>query len=135
MIEKIKNILKLVRWFHELLAILPFIGLYLTINYSSKQANISCQLSGFHFVLLCICVQLLIAAGCILNDMMDKDIDKINKPLTHIIDRTISFNEAKKIFLVMTIAIIALSIYISVYVFKEWAFISLGVYLLSIVKI
>lgn len=132
MINNLKNLLKLVRWFHELLAIFPFVTLYFIIEYYIQKTGLSCNLSGINFSLLCICVQLLIAAGCILNDIMDRDIDKINKPHTHIIGRVISLVNAKRLFVATTLLIIFLSAYISFYVFKEWAFISAAVYVLSI---
>lgn len=89
-------------------------------------------MSGSNFFVLCVCVQLLIAAGCIQNDIRDADIDKVNKPKTHIIGRTISMPQAKLLFAFATMLIILLSFYISYYMFKEWAPISAGVYLLSI---
>ncbi len=131
-VENLKSFFKLVRWFHELLAILPFVGLYFIIDYYAKISGQSCDLSGFNFIVLCICVQLLIAAGCILNDIMDRDIDKINKPKTHIVGRAISLANARRLFIATTFLIIVFSIYISCYMFKEWAIISPCVYLLSI---
>lgn len=131
MLSHIKEFLKLVRWFHELLAILPFVALYFIINYFINQSGQSCNLSAVNFIVLCFCVQLLLAAGCILNDIMDIDIDKINKPHTHIIGRTISLKTAKLLFVVMTVLIIIFSTYISIYIFKEWAFIAICVYTLS----
>lgn len=132
MIHKIKAFLKLIRWFHELVAILPFVGLYGTIEFFSQQSNSNCTPSVFNFAILCICVQLLIAAGCVLNDIVDRKIDKINKPKTHIIDNSISLKGAWIIFSTLTFIIILLSIYISVFVFSEWAFISSSVYILSL---
>lgn len=131
-IEHIKNFLKLIRWFHELLAILPFLALYLIISYYAQQSAPACQPSSFHFFLLCCCVLLLIAAGCILNDIMDKDIDRINKPATHTVGRTISLKSARILFAGASLLILLLSAYITVHVFKEWAWISAGVYLLSV---
>ena len=131
MLSNLKEFLKLVRWFHELLAILPFVALYLIINYFIEQSGQSCNLSAFNFIILCFSVQLLLAAGCILNDIMDRDIDKINKPHTHIIGRTISLKTAQRLFIVVTILITLFSIYISAFVFKEWAFIAICVYTLS----
>ncbi|MFO0322991.1 MAG: geranylgeranylglycerol-phosphate geranylgeranyltransferase [Bacteroidota bacterium] len=132
MLEKIKAFLKLVRWFHEVAVIIPFLGLYLIIDYYSRQNNVGCALSGFNFFLLCFCVQTLIAAGCVLNDILDRNIDKINKPKTHIVDNTISLRNTKIIFAILTLIIIALSVYISIYMFSEWAYISLSVYVLSL---
>lgn len=130
--QHIKNFLKLIRWFHELLAVLPFIALYFVINYYIQNNGLSCELSGFNFCILCITVQLLIAAGCILNDIMDRDIDKINKPNTHTVGRTISLANAKLEFIITSFLILILSVYISIYMFREWAFISTAVYILSI---
>lgn len=132
MLNTLRDFFKLVRWFHELLAVLPFVALYLVINYFIQKSGISCDLSAANFIVLCITVQLLIAAGCILNDIMDRDIDKINKPKTHIIGRTISLKNAKLLFIATTILIILFSIYITLYMFKEWVLISAGVYILSI---
>lgn len=132
MIEKVRAFFKLVRWFHEVVVILPFLGLYFVINYYSKQSNVGCALNSFDFIVLCICVQTLIAAGCVLNDIVDRNIDKINKPKTHIIDNTISLQNAWLIFASLTLIIIALSAYITIYVFSEWAYISLSVYVLSL---
>lgn len=132
MIAKVIGFFKLVRWFHEVVVVLPFLGLYLIIDYYSRQSSSGCTPSGFNFALLCICVQTLIAAGCVLNDIVDRNIDKINKPKTHVIDNTISLKSARKIFALLTIIIIALSTYISFYMFSEWALISLSVYILSL---
>lgn len=123
---------KLVRWFHELAVVLPFLGLYLIIDYYSRQNNLGCKLSGFNFVLLCFCVQTLIAAGCVLNDIVDRNIDKINKPKTHIVDNSFSLKSAKIIFFSLTLIIITISTYISIFMFSEWAYISLSVYILSL---
>ena len=117
MLSNLKEFFKLVRWFHELLAILPFVALYLIINYFIQQSKLSCSLSSINFIIVCFGVQLLLAAGCILNDIMDRDIDAINKPNTHIIGRTISLKSAKLLFIIMTALVIISSIYISVYIY------------------
>jgi 4-hydroxybenzoate polyprenyltransferase len=132
MLIKIKAFFKLVRWFHEVAVILPFLGLYLIIDYYAKQNHADCQLSAGNFALLCFCVQSLIAAGCVLNDIVDRDIDKINKPKTHVVGNTISLKNTKIIFAFLTLIILALSVYISIYMFSEWVFISISVYILSL---
>ena len=129
---KLKAIFKLMRWFHEVAVMLPFVSLYLVINYFAEQNSSLCVLPLHQFVILCFCIQLLIAAGCVLNDIVDRKIDYINKPQTHIINNTITLTEAKLLFAVLTFLIIICSMYISVYVFWQWSYIALIVYLISL---
>lgn len=129
---KLAAFLKLVRWFHEVAVILPFTALYLVIRFYAQKNNINCNLPGFDFFLLCVCVQSLIAAGCVLNDILDRHIDKINKPRTHVVGNAISLKTAWRIFYAISVFIFILSFYISVYVFYQWAYISVTVYFLSL---
>src|SRR5690606_20091952 len=80
---------------------------------------------------LCVCVQLLIAAGCILNDIMDRDIDKINKPINHIVNNHFSLKQVIWFFILFSIVTLLLSVYISLNIFIEWSWISLSVYISS----
>jgi len=132
MITTVKAFFRLVRWFHELLAILPFLGLYLVILYAAQQQGLTSVPPVFDFAMLCFCVQLLLAAGCVLNDIVDRDIDKINKPRTHIVGNTISLKAAWWIFGTLSVLAFICSVYISVFLFREWAYISVAVYTLSI---
>lgn len=132
MIEKIVGFLKLIRWFHEVVVIVPFVGLFIVIDSFAKQNGVICQMSGIDFLILCFCVQLLIATGCVLNDIADRKIDKINKPKTHIVDNVISLKSTWIIFFVFTSLIVLTSAYISLFVFTEWIYISIIVYILSI---
>jgi 4-hydroxybenzoate polyprenyltransferase len=130
-IIKIKAFFKLVRWFHELAVILPFLSLYFVINFFAHKNDIE-SLPAFDFIVLCLCVQTIIAAGCVLNDVVDRDIDKINKPITHVVGNTISLKNAWIIFYSLAVVIILLSVYISVFMFVEWIYISVGVCILSL---
>jgi 4-hydroxybenzoate polyprenyltransferase len=132
MIAIVKDFLKLIRWFHLVLAILPFVGLYVVINDHIQKSGGGVAISGFDFILICVCVQLLIAAGCVLNDIMDRKIDKINKPKTHVVDRTISLRSAWIIFFILSALIFFFSVYIARNIFVEWGPISAAVYVLSI---
>lgn len=129
---QLKAFFKLLRWFHEVVVIIPFVSLYLILDYHAKKNGIEHQISGFQVAVLCFAIQLLIAAGCVLNDIMDRKIDKINKPKTHIIDNTISLKGAKVIFGVLSLLIFLVSIYISIYIFSAWTYIVLIIYSLSI---
>lgn len=132
MIEKLKAVLKLVRWFHEVVAVLPFAALYFVVSYSAEKSGVRNCMPLSSFVIICICVQLLIAAGCILNDIMDKDIDSVNKPNTRIVERIIPVKHAILLFLMVSAMAFLLSIYITICIFSEWAVISISVYLLSV---
>jgi 4-hydroxybenzoate polyprenyltransferase len=130
-IIKIKVFFKLVRWFHELAVILPFLGLYFVINYHARAHGVA-GLPALDFCILCLCVQTLIAVGCVLNDIVDRDIDKINKPITHVVGNTISLRGSWIIFFNLTAVAFLLSVYITTFIFSEWAYISIGVYMLSL---
>lgn len=129
---KLIGYLKLVRWFHEVVAILPFTALYFVITQYIEQAGIACSFSGWNVTLICFCFQLLIAAGCVLNDIVDRHIDKVNKPNTRIIDRIISLREAQFLFWILTVLYFLLSIYISANVLWEWSIIAIVSFFLSL---
>jgi 4-hydroxybenzoate polyprenyltransferase len=131
-LSKVIALFKLMRWFHEVAVILPFASLYLVINHFAKLNNVSCHLYWQEFAILCFCIQLLIAVGCVLNDIVDREIDYINKPLTHIINNKISLKEAKAIFVILTLLILICSVYITCYMFWQWAYIVLAVFVTTL---
>lgn len=129
---RIVAFLKLIRWFHEIVAILPFVTLFFTINYFVKKEHLPYELDGYQFALICVCVQFLIATGCILNDLMDWKIDKINKPKTHIVNNHFKYEMVVFFFILFSLITLFISIYISLTIFIEWSWISISVYLASI---
>lgn len=124
--------LKLMRWFHEVVVIIPFVGLFSIVYYHAKMINLSDQLDIVYFALLCFCVQLLIAAGCVLNDLMDYKIDKVNKPNTQVLGQVISLRKGWITFTLLTFAIVILTIWISISSFRNWWWIATLVYMASI---
>lgn len=124
--------LKLIRWFHVLLSIFPFVTLFLIVRSEAEKYGIFCKLSIYGFVVMSVSVQLLVAAGCVLNDICDRDIDRINKPTTHIVGRIISLRNAWIIFITLSGLIVLLTFYIATEVFTEWILITPTVYLLSV---
>jgi 4-hydroxybenzoate polyprenyltransferase len=68
------------------------------------------------------------SVGFIFNDIIDKEIDKINRPKLYSIDKTVSLSTAKTLIISLTLIIFLLTFYISTYVFIEWAIIGLIVY-------
>src|SRR5690606_1605224 len=131
LIRHIKHFLILIRWFHALLGLLPFIALFLVIQHQSADANLP-NLSVSEFVILCLGVELLMITGFILNDIVDRRIDQINKPNKHIVGRVISIKNAWLLFVFFTITLLILSVYVSTTYFPEWAIISPIIYLASI---
>lgn len=69
-LSHLKNFFILIRWFHSLLALLPFVAIYVTVQHY-KLTEQSCNIANAEFVLLCLGVELLMAAGFILNDICD----------------------------------------------------------------
>lgn len=130
MLIKLKATFILMRWFHELVVMVPFIALYLC----------TCHFGGFHIqtplpgiLLLCFSVQLLIAAGCVLNDIRDKDIDAVNKPNTRIIGRIYSLKQSYYLFVIlMSFALLTSSVLTYLY-FRDWWWISISVVIFSFI--
>lgn len=132
MISKVKYFFVLIRWFHELLGLFPFITLFYVINLGLSSNGFNLQISSNEFIVLCLGVQSLMIPGFILNDIMDHSIDKVNKPNTHIVGRIFSIQTSKVLFGVFSLITIGLSVYISHFIFIEWAWISSIVYILSV---
>ncbi len=132
MLSTLKDFLKLIRWFHALLALFPFVSIYLVIRYFESQKGLDSQLSSLEFILLCICVQAIMGSGFVLNDIIDRDTDAINKPKTRIVERKISLRNSWVIFISLSIIGAVLSIFIGWGIFWEWYVIAPIVYLLSI---
>lgn len=130
MLTKIKATFVLMRWFHELVVMTPFIALYFTTYYLADW-HMHTSLPGI--ILLCFTVQLLIAAGCVMNDIRDKEIDAVNKPNTRIIGRIYSVRESYGLFIVLTCLILISSMVLTHYFFPEWWWICLIVIFFSFV--
>lgn len=130
MLVKIKATFTLMRWFHELVVMIPFIALYST---SWHFANGQLHTSFFGMILLCFTVQLLIASGCVLNDIRDKEIDAVNKPNTRIIGRIYSVNQSYGLFVILLCLTIIASIFLTLYYFQPWWWISITVIIFSFV--
>jgi 4-hydroxybenzoate polyprenyltransferase len=130
MFTKLKATFTLMRWFHELVVMIPFIALYSSTRYFAN-GHIQTTLGGI--TLLCFTVQLLIAAGCVLNDIRDREIDAVNKPNTRIIGRIYSIRESYVLFIVLTCLILISSIVLTRYFFPEWWWICIIVTFFSFV--
>jgi 4-hydroxybenzoate polyprenyltransferase len=77
------------------------------------------QLSNFHFFLLALSTVMIAAAGYIINDYFDVNIDKINKPERMVIDKGVKRRVAIGAHTVINILAILIGLYIS-YLVGEW---------------
>lgn len=70
-------------------------------------------LTTFGFVLLLIATVCIAAAGNIINDIYDVEIDKINKPESVLIGKKISERTANRLFIVLNVIGVAIGFYLS----------------------
>lgn len=124
--------LKLIRWFHLVVAIVPFLGLYGTIAWVAHHNQVDCLQPLSSVIWLCIGVQLLIATGCVHNDIADEKIDAHNKPITRIVGRIFSVRTSWMIFGLLTFALVLVSIFITNHVMVEWSWIVVLVFVASV---
>jgi len=83
--------LRLVRWPNLLfIAITQILFVYCIVHPVFVRAGLSPNISGGYFVLLMISSILLAAAGNVINDYFDLNIDQINKPEKLVVEKIIS---------------------------------------------
>ena len=129
-LKKVKDFLVFIRWFHSLLALFPFVSIFLLMSFDiGLQSN---EVSTADFFLMCAAVEAILVSGVILNDLVDTGIDRINKSEKRSIGRTITYTSAKNYFLVFSILSIALSIYITIFAFHYRIWFGMGEYFLSV---
>jgi 4-hydroxybenzoate polyprenyltransferase len=104
------SFLKLCRWQNLLLIIISqCVVKYALIN----KYIVDISLNNLDFSLLVLSSILIAAAGYIINDINDVEIDKINKPEKVLIGYKISIKNANNIFLVLNIVGVLIGFYIS----------------------
>lgn len=78
-----------------------------------KPFNIDITLSNFGFILLVLSTICIAAAGNIINDIFDRDIDLINKPEKVIVGKSISEKTAYNLFIILNVTGVAIGFYLS----------------------
>jgi 4-hydroxybenzoate polyprenyltransferase len=131
-LRHLRDFLVLIRWFHELLALFPFMALYAIMRALITRRGVACDLSGPRFVLVCAGVQSLMVPGFILNDIADREIDRVNRPKRWLVGNTLSVKSAWILFGVSTFVTVAVSTWISATIVTEWVIGSAVVYALSV---
>jgi 4-hydroxybenzoate polyprenyltransferase len=104
------NFLNLIRWKNLLLIALT----QLLIKYALfVPFGIDTKLNGFGFALLILATVCIAAAGNIINDIYDVDVDAVNKPDKVIVGKHISEKNANTLFMVFNILGVAIGFYLS----------------------
>lgn len=132
MFPKLIALFKIMRYFHELVVMIPFIALYFIVYSQSKTPESFHASHAIPSMLMCFSVQLYLAAGCIFNDIMDLEIDRVNKPNTRILERVFSLRTAWYIIFVLLLLQVATSFVLSKFFLWQWAIISPLVFFFSI---
>ena len=105
------NILNLIRWKNLLLIALTQVLIKHALFHENLGANTT--LSSFNFSLLVIATLCIAAAGYVINDIYDVEIDTINVPERVIIGNHISEKAALNIYIVLSFIGVGLGFYLS----------------------
>ncbi len=110
---KLATFFTLIRWKNLfLITYVLFLIKFLLFN----SFEINTNLSALQFFILWFSIICITASGYILNDILDVEVDKINKPKSVIISNTISIEKAKKYFLYINTLGIILGVIFSFYI-------------------
>lgn len=97
--------LRLIRWPNLLIMLLTMMLLrHLVIVPRLELAGIDPDTNNHLFFLYALTTLLIAAGGYIVNDMMDIDVDRVNKPERMIVTKTVSMAMAEKLYYGLTIA-------------------------------
>ncbi len=99
-----------------IVAITQFLIQYLVLVPSFQAANKVPALDLFHFSLLVFSTVLIAAGGYVINDIIDYEIDAINKPERLIINRKISMRAAHIYYWLLVALGFFISLYLAIYI-------------------
>jgi 4-hydroxybenzoate polyprenyltransferase len=119
------NYLRIIRWPNLLIMAVLMAGLrYLLILPQLELAGLTLQNNLLNFIMLVYSVLAIAAGGYVINDILDLEIDSINKPESQIVGKKLSLNALRKFYLFLTfsglitgivIALILQSFYLGVF--------------------
>ncbi|SRX56058.1 geranylgeranylglycerol-phosphate geranylgeranyltransferase [Aequorivita sp. CIP111184] len=104
------NYLNLIRYQNLLFIALVQVFIKYGLFYS---LGVETTLNTFHFILLVIATLCIAAAGNIINDIYDVEIDKINKPNKVLIGKKISERTANRLFIILNVIGVVIGFYLS----------------------
>ncbi|MFZ4462579.1 MAG: geranylgeranylglycerol-phosphate geranylgeranyltransferase [Bacteroidales bacterium] len=109
------NYFRIIRWPNLLIMAVLMAGLrYILILPRLEMAGLFIQDNLINFILLVYSVLAIAAGGYVINDILDLEIDSINKPEDQIIGKKISLISARKFYLFLTLSGIFTGIALSV---------------------
>lgn len=114
------SFLKLIRYKNLLMVLLTLVLTKYALIHSFIPLS---YLTNFQFLILAISILCITAAGYIINDVFDIQVDKINKPSKVVINQNISIKSAKISYYILTITGVILGILLSLK--KEEPFLSI----------
>lgn len=102
--------LKLIRWPNLVfIALTQIMFKYCVLKPVFEQAGLKPNVEGIYFVLILLSYVLIAAAGYIINDYFDLNIDQVNKPDKVIIDRVIRRRKALALHILLSVLAIGFS--------------------------
>ncbi|MBK8611101.1 MAG: geranylgeranylglycerol-phosphate geranylgeranyltransferase [Chitinophagaceae bacterium] len=104
--------LKLIRWPNLLMIAVTQLLFYFSLVEPLAAKGINTSFNKFHFLLLIIASVLVAAAGYIINDYFDLNIDQVNKPERTVIDKLIKRRWAIVMHLGFSLAAIVIGFYV-----------------------
>jgi 4-hydroxybenzoate polyprenyltransferase len=108
----ISAFLRLVRWPNLVMIAVTQLLFYFSLVEPLHDKGINTYFNTFHFILLIIASVLIAAAGYIINDYFDLNIDQVNKPERTVIDKIIKRRWAIIMHLIFSFTAILISFYI-----------------------
>ncbi|HRH51576.1 MAG TPA: geranylgeranylglycerol-phosphate geranylgeranyltransferase [Panacibacter sp.] len=112
--------IRLIRWPNLLfIALTQFVFVYCVMMPVFRNSNIEPNVHGLIFSLICISSVLIAAAGYIINDYFDLNIDQVNKPGKLVVEKIIRRRSAIIWHIVLSITGIALGFYVD-YTTRIW---------------
>jgi 4-hydroxybenzoate polyprenyltransferase len=116
--------LRLVRWQNLAFIVITQLLFYYSLVQPLYDKGFAFNFDRLHFLLLIIASVLIAAAGYIINDYFDLNIDQVNKPERTVIDKTIKRRWAIVQHIVFSVAGVLISIYIDLTTRTFWLGIS-----------
>lgn len=99
------KIFRLVRWHNLLIMILIMVLVrYFLIALPLDTAHVELPQSSFHFALLVIAMVLIVAAGYVINDYFDMDVDGFNKPERQLAGKIIPADSIKRLYWILNLS-------------------------------